>query len=135
MSSDVELECGSWDLIGQIFCSYLWLRVWISFCCVCLLFGIGIFEIWESKKNVIFEQRIGVSDTPISRGGKVQGICTQVSLFLRIFVCMLYVFACVRCWDGEGGTRIWKKCERNFIFYFFGMNFFWWKICFVLSSV
>ena len=91
---------------------------WVCFVCVSVEFGapslslpccggLGFLEgqdigfcLWGvlSGKDVFFEQRIGVSHTPIPGGGEVQGVCAQVSLSLSLAICLFkYVFICGLC--------------------------------------
>jgi hypothetical protein len=77
-----------------------------------------------SGKDVVSEQRIGVSHTPISGGGEVQGVCAQVSLSLSLSLSLLlfvyanmclfvdYVLMCVwlwRKWREMAGKIRWKS--------------------------
>jgi hypothetical protein len=70
-----------------------------------------------SGKDVVSEQRIGVSHTPISGGGEVQGVCAQVSLSLSLSLsCFLFMQICVYLWImcscvfgcGENGGK-WRE--------------------------
>jgi len=57
-----------------------------------------VFEIEDRCSDLrirydFFEQRIGVSHTPISGGGEVQRICAQVIIILVLFLLFSYC-----CW-------------------------------------
>jgi len=82
-----------------------------------------------SGKDVVSEQRIGVSHTPISGGGEVQGVCAQVSLSLSLslslaFCLCKYVFICGLCahvclavekMEGNGGKDKMEVVNLNFV--------------------
>lgn len=99
----VSVELGALSLSLSAFCGGLgfWEGRDIGFC----LWGV------LSGKDVVFEQRIGVSDSPISGGREVQGDRAQVRFFFVIIVAISLFWACfwvlntVSFWGGIGWSK------------------------------